>query len=121
MRILLVDDDTMAATIMSLSLEEAGYEVTLAGDGEEALRIVAGNPAFAAIVSDLVMPGIDGIELHRQLEAQGIRAPFVLLSGGNADDLRRRAPGVDACLAKDENIADGIAAAVASVIGAAAR
>lgn len=119
MHILVVDDDTMAATIVSLSLEEAGYEVTLAGDGEEALRLVGGNGQFAAIISDLNMPGIDGLELHRQLQQSGIDAPFILLSGGNPEQLRQMAPGVADCLAKDEALADTIADAVARAVAAA--
>jgi len=116
MRILVVDDDAMAAAIVSITLEEAGHEVTVAGDGEEALQLVASNAQYAVIISDLNMPGIDGIELSRQIKGGGVNAPFILLSGGAPDKLREMAPGIAACVAKDETLADTIADTVARVV-----
>jgi signal transduction histidine kinase/ActR/RegA family two-component response regulator len=68
LRVLLVDDDEDALTIASMALEEAGAEVMIASSGEEALEIYR-TDTFDVIVSDLGMPGMDGIDLIKRVRA----------------------------------------------------
>lgn len=66
--ILTVDDSASARQVIALTLEEAGFKVLQAADGEEALNILAEQKAHA-IITDLNMPKIDGIELIKKLRA----------------------------------------------------
>lgn len=66
--ILTVDDSASARQVIALTLEEAGFKVLQAADGEEALNILAEHKAHA-IITDLNMPKIDGIELIKKLRA----------------------------------------------------
>ena len=67
--ILLVDDDQEFAKAMKRMFEKSGYAITLAGDGGEALEILAERD-FALIISDLRMPNMDGIELCEWVRQQ---------------------------------------------------
>lgn len=116
MHILTVDDDAMAAAIVSMILEDAGYEVMVAKDGEQALGLIADKSDFAVIISDLNMPGMDGIELHRTIRAGGCRTPFILLSGDDPEKLRHRAPDIEVCLMKDDTLEETLVDAVARVL-----
>jgi len=67
-------------------LEESHYEVDIAYDGLIAKRLALKN-AYAAIITDVIIPGINGFELVRQLRAQGVTTPVLLLTAlGETDD-----------------------------------
>lgn len=88
--ILIVDDDSSARYVLRHVLESLGCRVTEAESGEEALRLVARN-APAAIVTDLIMPGMDGLELLERLGAEpATRAiPVLIRTGKRLDDEER--------------------------------
>ena len=65
-RILVVDDEPAIREFMAIAFSEEGYVVETAGSGEEALKILALNPAHA-VFTDIRMPGIDGVELLRRV------------------------------------------------------
>ena len=94
-RILVVDDDPMVATTVQRVLRPEGYEVDVALGGQEALeRARAHQPDL--VVLDLMMPGIDGLEVCRQLRATGT-LPILMLTArsGTLDRVRallRRTP-----------------------------
>lgn len=72
-RVLVVDDDDALLNLMALSLRRRGYEVEQAGDGFGALKILASQPPFSVLLTDLMMPGMTGLELLREarkLDAQ---------------------------------------------------
>jgi DNA-binding response OmpR family regulator len=78
-RILLIDDDASLLDALSLAFEDAGHEVLTAADGAIGLeRIRRDEPD--AVVSDVTMPGIDGLSLCRKLREEGCRVPLVLLT-----------------------------------------
>jgi len=116
MHVLVVDDDAMAAAIVAMVLEDAGYEVSVVESGDEALPLVAENPHFDLVVSDQNMPGIDGIELFKQLRTNGFESPFILLSGDDPEKLRKKAPDISCFLAKDDVLADIIADTVTQLL-----
>lgn len=62
--ILLAEDDTSLRTFLARALKKAGHDVVAIGDGAEALEIIR-NRDFDLLLSDIVMPGMDGIELSR--------------------------------------------------------
>ncbi len=93
MRILVVDDDPAVRQALKRALRLEGYDVELASDGDEALETAAGDHPDA-IVLDLAMPGLDGIEVCRRLRAAGNRVPVLMLTARDAVD--DRVEGLDA-------------------------
>ena len=77
-RILLAEDDDNMRTFLARALTRAGHEVSAVGDGTAALAL-AGSADFDLLLADVVMPGIDGIELARRVAARqpGIRVMFI--------------------------------------------
>ncbi|MGD1091795.1 MAG: sigma-54 dependent transcriptional regulator [Bryobacteraceae bacterium] len=79
-RVLVVDDDERERMLMAQMVAALGFTAVPAGDGEEALRSHAAQPA-AVIVTDLMMPRMDGFELLKRLDALGDRTPTIVLTG----------------------------------------
>lgn len=86
--VLVVDDDPVVQRLVRVTLADAGYEVDIASDGEEALRI-ASEASPDAIVLDLEMPRVDGRAVFRELRQRGIRSPILILSANGAHAARR--------------------------------
>ena len=86
--ILIVDDDRLVLAAPSHGLRDAGYRVTGAAGGEDALGI-AGRDAPDLALLDVRMPGMSGIELARKLREQGI--PFLFLSAYGDQEIVRQA------------------------------
>ena len=81
MRVLIVDDDEAMADVMVMTVERAGYEVALASNGAEALdRVREGS--FDLVVSDILMPYMDGLELIPQIRQLLPEARIIAVSGG---------------------------------------
>lgn len=81
-RILLVEDEAATGRLVRVMLERAGYSVEVADGGQEALDLLAGPVAtFDLLISDVVMPGIDGVELARRAREQWPALPVLLTSG----------------------------------------
>lgn len=84
-RILVVDDDPTVAEVVTGYLDRAGYVVERAGDGPTALaRAAAHRPDL--VVLDLMLPGMDGLEVCRRMRAQGPVAVIMLTARGDEDD-----------------------------------
>jgi len=80
-RILVVDDDDTLREILSEQLTDAGFEVTTCPEGGAALAELARQP-YHAVLSDLRMPGIEGLSLLRAIRERDPDMPVVLLTGG---------------------------------------
>jgi two-component system response regulator MprA len=93
MKILVVDDERAVRESLRRALELEGYRVELAEDGEEALQRLGTAPADAAIL-DVLMPGIDGLEVCRRLRADGNAVPVLMLTARAEVD--SRVAGLDA-------------------------
>lgn len=100
--ILVVDDDMFSAELTAMVLESAGYQYVIAEGGLDALEKMVQTPSFGAVVSDLNMPLIDGVQLFDTLRERGYAQPFILLSGQEPEALKAAHPGIDAVLQKDE-------------------
>ncbi|HSF62611.1 MAG TPA: response regulator transcription factor [Gaiellaceae bacterium] len=94
MKILVVDDEPAVRESLRRALELEGYEIELASDGEEALERLGRTPPVDAVVLDVLMPGIDGLEACRRLRAGGIRVPVLMLTARAEVD--SRVAGLDA-------------------------
>lgn len=84
-RILLVDDEMIIRTFLAAHLEDRGYEVLIAATGSEALAIAA-TAKLDALVTDLSMPGIDGLSVIRGVQEHHPGLPTVLLTGYAGDE-----------------------------------
>ncbi|NUT95907.1 MAG: response regulator transcription factor [Saccharothrix sp.] len=93
MRILVVDDDRAVRESLRRSLQFNGYQVDLAGDGQQALEaVVAQRPD--AMVLDVMMPRLDGLEVCRRLRSTGDDLPILVLTARDA--VSDRVSGLDA-------------------------
>jgi two-component system, OmpR family, response regulator MprA len=93
MRILVVDDEPAVRDAVDRALRLEGHDVAVAEDGRAALDAVASAPPDA-VVLDLLMPRVDGLEVCRRLRAAGDRTPVLVLTARDAVDDRVR--GLDA-------------------------
>jgi two-component system, OmpR family, response regulator MprA len=93
MRILVVDDEPAVREALERALKLEGYEVALAADGVQALRALDEGPPDA-VVLDLLMPRVDGIELCKRMRHHGDRTPVLMLTARDA--VSDRVSGLDA-------------------------
>jgi two-component system alkaline phosphatase synthesis response regulator PhoP len=100
-RVLVVEDDPHLAAGVSENLRAEGYEVSTAGDGEQALERLRASPC-ALILLDVMLPGMDGFAVCRALREQGNNTPVLFLTarGDPADRVRGLQSGGDDYLAK---------------------
>lgn len=85
-KILVVEDEQRVAGLLKRGLEEAGYQVTVAYDGQMALRLFS-REEFRLVVSDVVLPGMDGFGLCKEIRAGNPRVPILMLTAlGTTDD-----------------------------------
>ncbi|MEW5755473.1 MAG: response regulator [Pseudomonadota bacterium] len=96
-RILIVEDDDVVAQAYAVLVEMEGYPSTLAADGVQALALLQENPnGYGLIVSDLIMPNMDGYELCRAVKSndQTKDIPFIIIS--SLDTLEKKLKGFEA-------------------------
>ena len=89
----MADDEPAVREALERALRLEGYRVALAADGREALAACAGTPPDA-VVLDVLMPFMDGLEVCRRLRAGGDRTPILMLTA--RDGVRDRVSGLDA-------------------------
>jgi DNA-binding response OmpR family regulator len=107
MHILVVEDDRPLARILRKSIESSGHTVDIVGDGDEALR-VARTRAHDALVLDLQLPRLSGIEVCRRLRDDGNAVPIIMLTarGTVADRIEGLDVGADDYLPKPFSLAE---------------
>lgn len=88
-RVLVVEDEAHLAEGLRFNLEEEGHSVSLAGDGESALKQLLGNKeAFDAVVLDVMLPGIDGFSVVSELRKSKNFIPVLILTArGRPEDV----------------------------------
>ncbi len=92
MRILLVEDEPRMSGFIARGLREQAYAVDVAPDGESALERAASND-YDAVILDVMLPGISGIDVARRLRADGSDAPILMLTARDA--IADRIAGLD--------------------------
>lgn len=110
MKILVVEDEPKTLQAIRQGLEESQYEVDIAYDGLIAKRLALKN-SYAAIITDVIIPGLNGFELIRQLRAQGVTTPILLLTalGETGDKVMGFDAGTDQYLTKPFQFAELLA------------
>jgi len=93
MRLLVVDDDPSVREALALVLDLNGFQVSTAQDGREAIRTLAVSPQDAVIL-DVLMPGLDGLEVCRRIRATGDRTPVLMLTARS--EVSERVAGLEA-------------------------
>jgi two-component system, OmpR family, response regulator MprA len=93
-KILVVDDERAVRESLRRALELEGYEIELAADGREALDRLEGGSQPDALILDVLMPGVDGLEVCRRLRRAGSRLPVLMLTARDA--VENRVAGLDA-------------------------
>ncbi len=83
MRVLIVEDEKDLANIIKMGLEEEGYIVDIANDGEEGLYMAENYP-LDAILLDIMLPVMDGLTLLSTIRKKGIKTPVLLLTARDA-------------------------------------
>lgn len=121
-RILVVDDEKSILAALELALEDTAWRIETAGSAEEALAKLAGAE-FDALLTDKNLPGVDGIELVRQLRARGSDVGVVVMTGYASAESAAAALnlGVDAYLEKPFDDIFAVAKAVQKALDARAR
>jgi DNA-binding response OmpR family regulator len=93
MRILVVEDEPVAAALLAKGLREHAYAVDVAADGDQGIQ-QAGVNDYDLLILDVLLPGMNGLDLCRQLRADGLAAPILMLTARGG--LEQRVEGLDA-------------------------
>ena len=88
--ILLIEDEDAVRSVAQRALARAGYTVRAAASGDEALALLAADPAIDAVVSDVAMPGMDGPQTVRAVRERLPDVPVLFMSGYAEEQARRR-------------------------------
>jgi two-component system chemotaxis response regulator CheY len=94
-RVIIVDDSRTTRSMVAFTLRRAGYEVIEADDGVQALSLIGKDP-IDCVITDVNMPGMDGLELIRQLRASAAHktTPILMLTTGT--DIGKQQEGKEA-------------------------
>jgi CheY-like chemotaxis protein len=84
--ILVVDDDSVTIDLLTIVLQRHGYLVSPAENGAEALKLCA-SQKFDLIITDILMPNVDGLDLITELKELNSMVPIIAMSGGNSETL----------------------------------
>jgi two-component system response regulator MprA len=93
-KILIVDDERAVRDSLQRALELEGYEIELAADGREALDRLGANGQVDAVLLDVLMPGMDGLEVCRTIRRNGNQVPVLMLTART--QVEDRVEGLDA-------------------------
>jgi len=93
MRLLIIEDEKKTAALLKDTLEQEGLDLSLATDGETGLHLAL-NETLDAVITDIMLPKLDGLSLVRELRRQGRTTPVLMLSARGEVD--QRVEGLDA-------------------------
>jgi two-component system, OmpR family, copper resistance phosphate regulon response regulator CusR len=93
MRILLIEDERKTAAFLAKGLQEAGYVVEIAHDGDKGMAEASGTPPFDLLIVDVMLPKKDGWEIVAELRRRNINTPVIFLTA--RDTVRDRVKGLE--------------------------
>ncbi|HTZ50067.1 MAG TPA: sigma 54-interacting transcriptional regulator, partial [Spirochaetia bacterium] len=79
-RILVIDDEPNVRTVLTMLLEDDGYEVLVAENGEAGMAVIEDGPPVDLVITDLKMPGRDGLGVLKRMREIGREAPVIMIS-----------------------------------------
>jgi DNA-binding response OmpR family regulator len=85
-RILIIEDDKSLRQTLSLALRSEDFDVVSTGDGEEGLKLAL-QGGFELIALDMVLPGLGGLEICRQIRENKLATPIIMISGKKKDEI----------------------------------
>ena len=120
-RILLAEDKKDVGMLMEEILKHEGHDVTLTGNGEEAIQALQTGTSYDLLITDIIMPVMDGFDLVNFIRKEKIDLPIVAVSGGGVtlsseSALRAIENDVDMLLRKPVNI-DSLNEVIAKLLG----
>ncbi|WP_125573278.1 response regulator transcription factor [Levilactobacillus huananensis] len=83
-RVLVVDDEPAIVTLLQYNLEQAGYQVVTAIDGEQALNLAL-HERFDVILLDLMLPKLDGVEVTKKLRQEKVSTPIIMITAKTSE------------------------------------
>ena len=92
MKVLVVDDERAVRDSLRRALELQGYDVELAADGADALHRLEANGQPDAVILDVLMPGVDGLEVCRRIRGKGNGVPVLMLTARDRGGEPSRGP-----------------------------
>lgn len=95
MRILVADDEILLIEYLKRSLSKYGYQIDSVNDGSSALKQIINNK-YNLIILDIVMPGVDGLKICREIRSKNIITPVIILSSLNMEETRIKALNIGA-------------------------
>src|SRR5699024_256645 len=78
-KIFIVDDEKSIVTLLTYNMEKAGYETDVAYDGNEAITMAMNNQ-YDLIILDVMLPGVDGLEVCKTLRQNKVETPILILT-----------------------------------------
>ena len=104
-KVLVIDDEPSVRKLIGMLLSQDGYEVVLSDNGEKGLDLYRREHPDV-IVLDLIMPGMDGIEVLRQIRSVDLKQSVVILTGDSTPETKRqvRALGVSEFILKGSSL-----------------
>ena len=114
--ILVVDDDLFTAELTGMIVEMVGYEAIIAEGGMDALQKIDEHEGICAVISDMNMPLMNGVELFEQMRYGGFNLPFILLTGDDAAPISSACPEIDAVMTKNESLQEELPDMILSLL-----
>ncbi len=120
-KLLLVDDDAFLRDMYAIKFGDSNFDVQVAETGHQALTLIQQSPDFDVILLDMVMPGIGGIELIKEIKESfpKMKAKCIVLSnqGQDSDIAEAESVGADGYIIKAEAIPSDVVKQVSDIIG----
>ncbi|HMB16165.1 MAG TPA: response regulator [Pelovirga sp.] len=101
-RVLIAEDDTELRELLALVLEHAGYQVCQCRNGEQLLARLAEQPLFNLVISDIRMPGLNGLEVLAQRSGKTQQIPFICMTAFGDEQTHRKARHLGAAATIDK-------------------
>jgi len=89
-KILILEDEKPLAHALELKLTHEGFEITTCGNGEEGIALLA-KEKFDLVLSDLIIPGVDGFGVLEALQSKKIKVPVIVMTNLNQEEDKKKA------------------------------
>lgn len=94
-KILIIEDEQFLARVFELKLQNAGFEVKSAYDGQEGMELLE-KEKYDLLLLDLILPKLDGFEIMEKMKQKGIKTPVIVLTNLSQPDDEKRARALGA-------------------------